>query len=175
MGASTRPTGVGPLSPEDYKLEASGNYTFAAGRRAKADHDGSFVWADSQLSFKSSSAPDEFNVYASGGVRMFTNSAATTGVLLAPGGGAWSSVSDRASKENLQPIDAQAVLDAVVSMPISTWNYKEQDDSIRHIGPMAQDFYAAFGFGVSDKLIDTIRPGRRGAGGYPGPEGGNGR
>ncbi len=43
-------------------------------------------------------------------------------------------------------------------MPISTWNYKAQDDSIRHMGPMAQDFNAAFGLGVSDKLIDTIDP-----------------
>ena len=26
------------------------------------------------------------------------------------------------------------------------------------MGPMAQDFHAAFGLGVSDKLIDTIDP-----------------
>ena len=43
-------------------------------------------------------------------------------------------------------------------MPISTWNYKAQTDSVRHMGPMAQDFHAAFGLGVSDKLIDTIDP-----------------
>jgi hypothetical protein len=55
-------------------------------------------------------------------------------------------------------VDAQAVLAQVVAMPISTWNYKAQDDSIRHMGPMAQDFRAAFGLGVSDKLIDTIDP-----------------
>ena len=43
-------------------------------------------------------------------------------------------------------------------MPLSTWNYKAQDDSIRHMDPMAQDFHAAFGLDVSDKLIDTIDP-----------------
>ncbi len=43
-------------------------------------------------------------------------------------------------------------------MPLSTWNYKAQNDSIRHMGPMVQDFHAAFGLGVSDKLIDTIDP-----------------
>ncbi len=43
-------------------------------------------------------------------------------------------------------------------MPIASWNYKAQDDSIRHMGPMAQDFHAAFGLGVSDKLVDTIDP-----------------
>ena len=56
------------------------------------------------------------------------------------------------------PVDGRAVLAQVVSLPLTTWNYKAQDDSIRHIGPMAQDFHAAFGLGVSDKLIDTIDP-----------------
>ena len=46
----------------------------------------------------------------------------------------------------------------MVEIPIATWNYKAQDESVRHMGPMAQDFHAAFGLGVSDKLIDTIDP-----------------
>ena len=54
--------------------------------------------------------------------------------------------------------EGRGVLERLVSMPLSTWNYKAQDDSIRHMGPMAQDFHAAFGLGVSDKLIDTIDP-----------------
>ncbi len=141
---------------------ARGYFSFAAGRFADANHDGAFVWGDSQslgyATSKPSSAPDEFNVYCSGGARFFTNSAATTGVLLAPGGGSWSAVSDRASKENVEPVDGRAILAQVVSMPLATWNYKAQDDSIRHMGPMAQDFHAAFGLGVSDKLIDTIDP-----------------
>jgi len=79
-------------------------------------------------------------------------------VLLAPGGGSWSSVSDRESKENLEPVDPRAVLERVCALPISTWNYKAQEDPIRHMGPMAQDFRAAFELGVSDKLIDTVDP-----------------
>ncbi len=55
-------------------------------------------------------------------------------------------------------MDAQAILERVVQIPITTWNYKEQSDSIRHMGPMAQDFYAAFGLGLGDKTIDTIDP-----------------
>ena len=35
-------------------------------------------------------------------------------------------------------------------MPISAWNYKSQDADIRHIGPMAPDFNAAFGVGAPD-------------------------
>ena len=76
----------------------------------------------------------------------------------ASGGGSWSSVSDRASKENVEPVDARAVLEAVVEIPIATWNYRSQDDSIRHMGPMAQDFYAAFGLGLGETTIDTIDP-----------------
>ncbi len=137
---------------------AGGDYSLSAGRRAKANHAGAFVWGDGQNVDKPSSAADEFNVYASGGVRMFSNSGATAGVLLAPGGGSWSSVSDRASKENVEPVDAEDVLERVCGLPITTWNYEAQDDSIRHMGPMAQDFHAAFGLGVNDKTIDTIDP-----------------
>ena len=39
---------------------------------------------------------------------------------------------------------------------METWNYKSQDPSIRHVGPMAQDFYAAFGVGEDEKHITTI-------------------
>ncbi len=137
---------------------AMGPYSFASGRRAKANHAGAFVWADSQNVNKTSSAADEFNVYASGGARIFSNAAATTGVLLAPGGGSWSSVSDRASKENLEPVDVREVLTRVCALPISTWNYEAQGESVRHMGPMAQDFHAAFGLGASDRMIDTIDP-----------------
>ena len=43
-------------------------------------------------------------------------------------------------------------------MPISEWNYKKEADTIRHIGPVAQDFYALFGVGADDKSISTVDP-----------------
>ena len=43
-------------------------------------------------------------------------------------------------------------------MPITTWNYRTQDPHIRHIGPMAQDFMAAFQVGEDDRHITTIDP-----------------
>jgi hypothetical protein len=137
---------------------AASLYSFAAGRRAKALHTGAFVWGDSQDVDKTSSANNQFNVYASGGTRIFSNAAATTGVVLAPGGGSWSSMSDRTTKENLAPVDARDVLARVCTLPISTWNYEAQGAEVRHMGPMAQDFRAAFGLGVSEKLIDTVDP-----------------
>jgi len=48
-------------------------------------------------------------------------------------------------------VDARDVLAKLAAMPIETWNYKAQDASIRHMGLMAQDFYAAYGLG-EDKL-----------------------
>jgi hypothetical protein len=77
-------------------------------------------------------------------------------VCLAPGGGSWTSISDRHAKENIQPVNAQSVLAGVAALPLSTWNYKSQDTSIRHIGPMAQDFQAAFGVGESATGITTV-------------------
>lgn len=138
---------------------AVGDFSFAAGRRAQADHVGSFVWGDSVLQpgvTKASSADNQFNVYASGGVRIFSNALATSGVRLAPGAGSWTSVSDRDAKENVVPVDGEDVLDRLSRIPLTTWNYKTQDDSIRHMGPMAQDFYAAFGLGLGQTTIDTI-------------------
>ena len=135
---------------------ALGAHSFAAGRRAKANHSGSFVWADSVDVDKTSSAVDEFNVYAGGGTRIFSSSDGSAGVLLAPGGGSWTSVSDRAKKEHFEEVDTRAVLRELASIPITTWSYKSQDDGIRHMGPMAQDFRSAFGLGVDDKGIDTI-------------------
>jgi FtsZ-binding cell division protein ZapB len=41
-------------------------------------------------------------------------------------------------------------------MPISSWRYKNEEESIRHIGPTAQDFKAAFGLGSSDTRIATV-------------------
>ena len=48
------------------------------------------------------------------------------------------------------------MLRKLARVPISTWSYRAQDDSIRHIGPMAQDFYRAFGVGESRRRIDSV-------------------
>jgi hypothetical protein len=94
-----------------------------------------------------SAAANEFAIRASGGFRLYTNSGLTAGVTMGSGAGSWSSVSARTAKENFTPVDVIAVLEKVASMPVEEWNYKAQEDSIRHIGPMAEDFRAAFGVG----------------------------
>jgi hypothetical protein len=93
---------------------------------------------------------------ANGGYRLFSDSNLLAGVFLAPGDGSWTAISDRNAKENFQSVDSQAVLDKVAALPLTTWNYKTQSDSVRHIGPMAQDFKAAFGLGATDTGITSI-------------------
>ncbi len=61
--------------------------------------------------------------------------------------------SDRNMKRGFAEINAQEVLAKVVEMPLTTWNYRADDASIRHLGPMAQDFYAAFELGVDERHI----------------------
>jgi hypothetical protein len=155
-GSANLAEGFGSTACGGFGNQAIGAYSLAAGRNAHADHFGSFVWADGNSGGSASSADNQFNVYASGGTRIFSDETATSGVLLAPGAGSWSSVSDRKRKENVAPIEAREILARLVALPLSTWNYKTQASSIRHLGPMAQDFHAAFGLGSSDELIDTV-------------------
>jgi hypothetical protein len=139
-----------------YSNWAFGDYSFAAGNRARTFDFGAFVWADASGIPFSSTAPNQFNVRASGGVRIFSDSAASVGVQLAAGGNSWAPTSDRNAKENFQPTDGREVLSRVAALPIQTYNMRTQDPAIRHIGPTAQDFYAAFGVGEDDKHITTI-------------------
>jgi len=67
-----------------------------------------------------------------------------------------SSMSDVNAKENFAPVDNQQILDDLLTIPITTWNYIDQTYEGRHIGPMAQDFYAAFGVGESETFLHTI-------------------
>ncbi|NJL27863.1 MAG: tail fiber domain-containing protein, partial [Thermoanaerobaculia bacterium] len=72
--------------------------------------------------------------------------------------GSYTSTSDRNAKENVEAVDPQQVLDKVLRLPIATWNFKTQDAALRHMGPMAQDFYALFGLGENDKTIGLADP-----------------
>jgi Chaperone of endosialidase len=71
----------------------------------------------------------------------------STGAKLSTGG-VWTNNSDRTKKRDFSPINtqnAQDILRKVVALPLSTWSYLAEDAKIRHIGPMAQDFWNAFG------------------------------
>ncbi|BAY23319.1 hypothetical protein NIES2100_30830 [Calothrix sp. NIES-2100] len=65
-------------------------------------------------------------------------------------------LSDRHLKEAVAEVDVQAILQGIADLPITTWKYKNQDETIRHIGPMAQDFAATFNIGESDRTINAV-------------------
>lgn len=150
--AATVPGGAGNT--------ASGSQSFAAGFRAKATHEGSIVFSGANNYDFPSTATQEFSARASGGVRFVSavngSGAPIAGVQLPPGGGAWSSLSDRELKDHFATVEPQQVLERLRALSIDTWNYQSQDSSIRHMGPTAQEFRAAFGLGESDRLISTV-------------------
>lgn len=228
---------------------AAGDHSFAAGYQAKANHPGSFVWADGIGMDFSSSDANQFVIRASSGVGIgtgnpkadlhlysfnnptvmriqstgtpgfgrlefvsnpqgdvnewrpafiqstdvggFTGGLAfyvngsgadqkfatnevmrlqngrvgignnAPGTLLQVGnatcnGTTWANASDRNLKEAFESVDPQAVLARVTALPLTSWKYKADAPDERHLGPMAQDFHAAFGLGAKDTTIATV-------------------
>ena len=69
-----------------------------------------------------------------------------TAVTVIEGQVAFTAVSDKTQKENFQPVDGEAVLGKIRGFELSSWNFIGHDPKkFRHYGPMAQDFFAAFG------------------------------
>jgi len=130
--------------------------TIPGGQRCYAVHRYSFVWSGSDYTETRSFGDETFTIRAQGGARFYTADDTNTGVSLASGTGTWTSLSDRNAKANFQRVDASDVLAKVAAMPVMTWNYKTQAEEIRHIGPTAQDFRAAFGVGETDTGITTV-------------------
>lgn len=56
----------------------------------------------------------------------------------------------------LPPLEASAVLDKVVELPLSVWRYYSEPPGVLHLGPMAQDFRQAFGLGARDDEICVV-------------------
>ncbi len=63
--------------------------------------------------------------------------------------------SDRNAKNSIVAVDAQSILDKLATLPIAHWQYNDTP-GVRHIGPMAQDFYATFGVGETPTGITAI-------------------
>jgi hypothetical protein len=72
--------------------------------------------------------------------------------------GTFNNNSDRNAKQDFAPVSATQILEQVSRLPLSEWSYKIDADT-RHIGPMAQDFYAAFNVGTDEKHIAPIDEG----------------
>jgi hypothetical protein len=65
-------------------------------------------------------------------------------------------VSDYHQKSGFEPVNPEAVLERVRSLTMTSWSYDAEDPSVRHMGPMAQEFRQAFGLGDSDRTIYPV-------------------
>ncbi len=91
-----------------------------------------------QINASGSGAPIELQLSAGGNMTI---------------GGMLTENSSRTVKTGFEALDPQQVLDRVSALPVTSWSYTADETGTRHIGPMAEDFYAAFGVGVDSHHI----------------------
>jgi hypothetical protein len=135
-----------------YNTSAVGNNSTSMGNNSYASSEGSFVIGDSPNGSSTiySSNTNSLSTRFRGGYYLYTSANLGSGAILFGGNNSWSSISDSTKKENFLPIDGENVLKKIANMRTVTWNYKGQDPKLfRHYGPMAQEFFSAFG---RDKL-----------------------
>ncbi|QRR00735.1 T9SS type A sorting domain-containing protein [Dyadobacter sandarakinus] len=160
---------------------ASGAASVALGYHAHTNaRQGSFVFSDrSSVDTLRAGVNHSANWRTSGGFRIFTTSNLSTGVTIQSGAsmsnwgqpaaviststgaylttsGVWQNASDVHRKHLFEAISNEDVLEKLRRLPVTRWSYKSDPEKIRHIGPMAQDFYAAFGLGSDERSIGTV-------------------
>jgi hypothetical protein len=126
---------------------------------------GTFVWADGQSDNFVSTGANQFLVRAAGGIYLGTNSAVSiaagrfintsTGAHLTTGG-TWTNASSRALKTAFEAIDPGEVLTRLLALPLTRWQYRDSPAEGVHLGPVAEEFHAAFGLGADGSAISTV-------------------
>jgi len=139
---------------------ATGIYSIAIGSGANTNgRDGSMVVGDdAYFQTAYSSADNQLTMRFIGGYRLWSSYPdSTSGVYMRHGQSGWSNYCDRNKKENFEPIDGEWLLGKIKKIPVTKWNYKKTNIGDKYIGPMAQDFYAAFQLNGTDSLgINSI-------------------
>jgi hypothetical protein len=141
-----------------YNVTADQDHTTAMGKFATNNgFQGTFIWSDGSATASAdtfrNTANNEFAARATGGFRFRTNLGGTTGCNLPAGSGVFNCTSSRATKENFLMVNGQDVLTRLRNVPVSTWNYISEGKDVRHMGPMAEDFYQTFNLGTGNTSI----------------------
>jgi hypothetical protein len=141
-----------------YRVTADADYAVALGHRASANgHSGVFMFGDESTTDSiQSGANNEFAARAAGGFRFRTNATLTTGCNLPAGSGVFSCASSRTLKDHFAAVQGEDVLTRMRSVPVNFWSYVAEGSQVRHMGPFAEDFRAAFGLGVDDRSIGLL-------------------
>ncbi len=159
-GGVNTASGVGSTVAGGYNNSAGGDYSLAAGYGAviPASASGSFLWSSASTGGTAlpAGAHDEFVVVATNGIGFYTYGDFSHGCALVGLAGSWSCTSDRATKSGFTSIEPRDILARLVEMPITQWRWKGEAETVRHVGPTAQDFRAAFGLGYDDKTITLV-------------------
>jgi len=141
-----------------YNVRADRDHSFALGKFASSNgFSGAFVWGDGSATSSNNTfnavTNNEFAARATGGFRFRTNLAGTTGCNLPAGSGVFNCTSSRTTKENFSLVNGTNVLSKLRGMDVSTWNYIAEGRQVRHMGPMAEDFFSAFRLGTGNTSI----------------------
>lgn len=149
-----------------YRTTADADYSFALGRMASTNgFTGAFVWGDASINDSiEATANNQFSVRARGGIRLRTSTAtssavgvnANTGCDIPGNSGVMSCASSRTLKEHFLAVGDEDVLARIRRTPVTTWSYIGEEGNVRHMGPMAEDFYAAFGLGPNNTTIGHL-------------------
>jgi trimeric autotransporter adhesin len=174
IGYTVRAGGQGSVAL-GYRTSAIGDYTVALGYRASSNGTcpagpdagnpckGTFAAGDeSTTDSVRNQTSNEFRIRYNGGIRLRVSTAANGNT---PGAGgnvgcdltvavpSWTCASSRTLKENYAPVNGEDVLIRLRSVPVTTWNMIGADANVLHLGPVAEDFYAAFGLGLGETAI----------------------
>jgi len=141
-----------------YTTTADADYSMAFGYRASTNgHTGAKVFGDASTTDSIEAvANNEFAVRAAGGYRFRTNATLTTGCNLPAGSGVFSCSSSRTLKDHFATVDGEDLLSRVRTVPVNFWSYTAEGAQVRHLGPFAEDFRAAFGLGVDNTSIGLL-------------------
>ena len=158
IGNSSTANGHNALAT-GYGTTASGQGSTSMGQYVSTNaKPGAFIIGDGSTStVLDATASNQMSMRFNGGYRLYSNNGCTTGVYMNGGASGWTNYSDRNRKENFIEIDGEELLAKIRLLPVSEWNYKYTDPTVRYIGPMAQDFWQAFRLGGTDSLgINSI-------------------
>jgi trimeric autotransporter adhesin len=146
-----------------YLVTADADWSTALGFRATtAGQVGSFVWggtlsgASAATDSITATSAGQFAARAPGGFRFRTNQTLTTGCDLPAGSGVFSCASSRFLKHGFVSVDGEDLLARIRQVPVTTWSYDAEGSRVRHMGPFAEDFRAAFGLGTDDRSIGLL-------------------
>jgi hypothetical protein len=67
--------------------------------------------------------------------------------------GTLSQGSSRALKHAIENVATRDILERVLQLPVYTWQYRADGDGARHLGPMAEDVFAAFDLGIGERSL----------------------